>query len=243
MSIAILFYGLTRSLKYTAHSIENNILKVLRDSGISFKIYLHTYDLKVLTNPRSHEKNIVLDTNEYTLLHPDFVTITSQEEFIRNIRLHNFLRHGDAWKERHHSSLKNLLCQLNSLNLVFTMTANESYDCYLCLRPDLEYIHQLDINQIREIIKRKDENILYTPAWDSSGGCNDRFCFGSKLAISKIATRIQELQSYSQRWQAHSERFLQFIIEKNKIQSRKTTLRAIRVRANGVRNKKDYTSQ
>ena len=41
--VALAFFGLTRSLKYTLESIERNIFDVLTDSGHTFDILLHTY--------------------------------------------------------------------------------------------------------------------------------------------------------------------------------------------------------
>ena len=43
--VAVCFFGLTRSLRWTLPSIENRLLRVLRDSGIVVDIFVHTYHL------------------------------------------------------------------------------------------------------------------------------------------------------------------------------------------------------
>lgn len=43
--VAVCFFGLTRSLRWTLPSIERRLLGVLRDSGMQVEVFLHTYDL------------------------------------------------------------------------------------------------------------------------------------------------------------------------------------------------------
>jgi hypothetical protein len=75
--VALAFYGLTRSLRYTIESIRSNIFAPLTESGYTYDVYLHTYDLERLVNQRSKESGF-LNTTEWTLLNPDFHRITDQ---------------------------------------------------------------------------------------------------------------------------------------------------------------------
>ena len=43
MKVALCFWGLTRSLKYTIYSIQKYILNVLKIHNIEYKIFLHTF--------------------------------------------------------------------------------------------------------------------------------------------------------------------------------------------------------
>ena len=70
MKVCICFFGLTRSLKYTIDSINDNLFNILKPNNIQYDIYLHTYDLKILTNNRSNELECKLDIDEYKLLNP-----------------------------------------------------------------------------------------------------------------------------------------------------------------------------
>ena len=75
--VALAFYGLTRSLRYTMPSIRQNVFAPLRAAGYTYDVYLHTYDLPHLTNERSGEAT-ALNTTEWSLLNPDFHEVTSQ---------------------------------------------------------------------------------------------------------------------------------------------------------------------
>ena len=75
--VAVAFYGLTRSLRFTAASIHANILGPLRDAGYAVETFLHTYDLQHLRNERSHE-DADLNSTEWRLLQPDHHAVTHQ---------------------------------------------------------------------------------------------------------------------------------------------------------------------
>ena len=90
MKIAILFWGLTRSLKYTIKSIKINVFNVLRENNIDFDIYLHTYKVeKPFSNKRTGERNIKLNFNEYKLLQPDFFIYDDLEKIKKKIKFNS----------------------------------------------------------------------------------------------------------------------------------------------------------
>ena len=117
MKVCVCFFGLTRSLRYTYESIHNNIFKILELNDIEYDIYLHTYDLQMLSNQRSQECNCILDTNEYKLLKPKEYIIDNQNEFDKSFDYESVMKYGDSWNDNF-SSLKNLIRQLNSLKKV-----------------------------------------------------------------------------------------------------------------------------
>lgn len=43
--VAVCFFGLARSLRWTLPSVERRLLDVLRDSNMQVEIFVHTYDL------------------------------------------------------------------------------------------------------------------------------------------------------------------------------------------------------
>lgn len=43
--VAVCFFGLARSLRWTLPSVEKHLLDVLRDSDMQVEIFVHTYDL------------------------------------------------------------------------------------------------------------------------------------------------------------------------------------------------------
>ena len=73
MKIALLFWGLTRSLKFSIKTIEERILNILLKNNIEYDIYMHTYKINNLySNKRANEKNIKLNFSEYKLLNPKY---------------------------------------------------------------------------------------------------------------------------------------------------------------------------
>ena len=88
MKIALAFWGLTRSLKYTVDSINEKILDIFKKNNIEYKIFMHTWIVNsVYNNKRTNEKNVELDNNEYKLLEPDYFETHEQDEFKKNIKL------------------------------------------------------------------------------------------------------------------------------------------------------------
>jgi hypothetical protein len=108
MKVCICFFGLTRSLKNTIDSLNCNVFKLLDLNNIKYDIYLHTYDLKILTNIRSNEKNCILDTDEYKLLNAKEYIIDNQDEFDKNFDYKSVEIYGDAWKNNFTSLKKKI---------------------------------------------------------------------------------------------------------------------------------------
>ena len=54
--VAIGFYGITRSLKYTIDSIKTNFFDIFHQNNINYDIFMHTYFLNNYSNSRANEK-------------------------------------------------------------------------------------------------------------------------------------------------------------------------------------------
>ena len=99
MKIALCFWGLTRSLKYTIHSIKKYILHVFKKYNIEYKIFIHTFKFdEKYNNPRTNEINIELDFEEYKLLDPDYIEIDHQDEVKTDINVFKYRTNADPWK-------------------------------------------------------------------------------------------------------------------------------------------------
>jgi len=64
--IAIGFFGITRSLKWTLSSIQKNIIEPARSLG-DVRLYAHLYQQEYVLNPRSGEDH-PMDPHEHQLL-------------------------------------------------------------------------------------------------------------------------------------------------------------------------------
>ena len=102
MKVALAFWGLTRSLKYTIDSINKKILNILKQNNIEYKIFMHTWTVNsVYNNIRSNEANIQLDNDEYKLLAPDYFETHDQDEFKKHINFKAFRTHKDPWNTKY----------------------------------------------------------------------------------------------------------------------------------------------
>lgn len=234
MHIAICFFGLTRSLKYTIESIKQNIFEVLYSNGITYTKFLHTYDLDELTNKRSNENKCKLEKDEYKLLDCENVIITNQELFLKNLDFNTYKKNGDPWYDNY-KSLQNLLCQLNSLNEVTKLWQenDKTYDLILYIRPDLKY-NKLSVE---DLIQSYQEKKVLTPSFHM-GVCNenlnDRFAIGPPAYMMVYGSRLSFAKEYAEKQSLHSESFLKYVLNKNNIRYESTfTLMGKRVRANG----------
>ena len=232
--IAICFFGLTRSLKYTIDSIRNNIFKPLDNNNLKYDIYVHTYDLE----------NENQDQYEYNLLNPDFYSITNQDEFLKSILIEEVIKYGDSWEDNN-KSLKNLLCQLNSLKLVTNMWKDKTYDCVMYFRPDLLYHQPISIENIKYVIKNSLLNDIFIPKWHAiylpnrgigdHQGVNDRISYGTPLSMEHYGSRLDKVLEYCEKTKnpLHSECFVKYIIKSNNFIEHHIYEYASRVRYNG----------
>ncbi len=130
MKVALAFWGLTRSLKYTIESIEKNIFDVFRENNIDFKIFQHTYYFdSVYNNPRANENNANLDFEEYKLLKADYLQRDDQDVIKSNLNLQQYYSKPDPWHSNY-ISVNNFILSLYSKKQVTEMIekCEENFD-------------------------------------------------------------------------------------------------------------------
>ena len=241
MRFCICFFGLTRSLKITYNSIEKNIFNVLKKNNISYDVYLHTYNLKQLTNKRSKEKNCVLDTNEWKLLKPKQHIIDDQNKFDKIYNYDRIKKNGDAWKDNYCSLINSIRSAFSIYRVTQLWKYKKRYDLYIYLRPDLMYHNPLNINIIKSYMRVP--NVILTPYWHKFRGLNDRFAIGNYKTMLTYGERYKYIPSYVEKYgrKYHSERFIKFMMYKFRIRNIDIPIKASRVRANGKIKKEDFS--
>ena len=211
LRMAICFFGLTRSLRYTLKSIVSNIYEVLRENHIHYDVFLHTYNLKNITNPRSGEYKVKLNASEFYSLNPTYYHVSDQETFLQTINLNEYLVRGDAWNDGNNSA-KNLLCQYNSINFVTEMWLTKHhenpYDLVMYLRPDLSY-NKLNVSNLYYAYQNKS---LLLPNYHQFGGYNDRFAVGIPSLMEKYGKRMKYLKTYCETHLLHGESFMKYLL-------------------------------
>jgi hypothetical protein len=206
MKVALAFWGLTRSLKYTIQSIRANILNVLDAHKIEYTIFLHTFSFSgSYTNERANEKDILLDFEEYKLLCPEHVLVEDQEEAKRTIGTHKYRTHNDPWNTGY-ATLDNFLCAMYSKLQLGSMLqqSKQQFDYVLFLRPDVRYLVPFQL----EFFNKVNKTTICIPDFHLfTFGFNDRFFLTNYANAIKYCELFHYMLEYSKLYPLHSETF------------------------------------
>lgn len=231
--VAICFWGLTRSLKYTLDSIKEKILNELEKAGIEYHIFLHTYQIdESYTNTRSGEHNQILDNEEYKLLKPKDYIIENQKEVRSKLNLQQYRTHGDPWSNNFETA-DNFISALYSKFQVTQLVKKSGiiYDNIMYCRPDVKYLTKFDINWLNIT---QESNIFHTPSFHKwRGGLNDRFCLSNYKNSIIYGESFSLLLEYSKNINIHSETFLKNYMKTHNLLNVDVLFNFNRIRCNG----------
>lgn len=210
--VAILFFGLTRSLEKTIDSIKENLFTPLNDNLIHYDIFIHTYKIfGPYNNIWSHEHTYNYNNEDVvTILNPTYFIFDNQETIVNSIDFNEYYKNLGNWagftNEMTQYLIKNMCLALYSkkqITLLFDKNIND-YDYAIIIRPDTKLYNKIDVNYFNEL---NDNNIII-PEQDWYNGCNDRMCIGKPHIISYYGKLFDELKTYSENKSINSEVFL-----------------------------------
>ena len=212
--IAIGFYGLSRSLSTTLGTIQRHIFDILDAYDITYDIFWSTLAVNKLTNTRSFEGGITLNSTDYTLINPTAFHIVSQSVVVPNEYKLYHRKHLDMFGDSF-ASIKNLLGayytmrELDSLIQTYAISNNQTYDTWLILRPDTAIITDLNYTELLHSISMStitgthststnDNSLTNRAIWipdfqhwstQKAKGWNDRGAFGPPEVMSLYLNR------------------------------------------------------
>ena len=210
MKVALCFWGLTRSLKFTIDSIREYILKPLDDNNIEYTIFMHTFSMSSkYYNPRAGEENVKLDFNEHHLLSPDFFKIEDQDAIKEQIQIKKYRSLPDPWNTNY-ICLDNFICAMYSKKQLGVMVkeSNINFDYIVYLRPDVRYITPID----QRYFHATHQNTICTPNFHLFPKLNDRLAIITSSNLKTYSEMFDEMYEYSRIYPLHSERFQYNII-------------------------------
>jgi len=210
MKVALCFWGLTRSLKFTIDSIREYILKPLDDNNIEYAIFMHTFSMSSkYYNPRAGEENIQLDFDEHHLLSPDFFKMEDQDAIKEQIQIKKYRTLPDPWNTNY-ICLDNFICAMYSKKQLGIMVkeSNIHFDYIVYLRPDVRYITPLD----QRYFHVTHQNTICTPNFHLFPKLNDRLAIITSSNLKTYSEMFDEMYEYSRLYPLHSERFQHNII-------------------------------
>lgn len=230
------FFGLNRSLRWTAPSIRRNVIDPLREAGHDCFVAAHFNQPTIIHHPQSGERRVKLRRRAIKTLDIDLQWIEPQSE-------ENIAELLDAamsvpfrdYPDPDGGTRRNILYQMHSLRRVWQMlnvVGSQNFDAFMLLRPDIEYIDRIDIPAVDQIISGAAD--MVTPSWHQWGGLNDRFAFCNARAAEVFLNRWDCVTEFCRTYEyLHPEQLLHDAVRDAGLRVVTTEQRALRVRATG----------
>lgn len=234
MRIFVAFFGITRSLRYTAGSVQANLIAPIEAAGHSPCLYGHFHVPETITNARSREFGEAVDPDEHSLLPFSTCLTEPQDPCVVAASFAAARAYPDRFGDNY-ASARNLCFQLRSLDRLWMLIEPElaEQDWVLFARPDLLYLDRIDTLGLIETLTRTGSE-LAVPGWHAWGGLNDRFALANARAAKAYATRLRWLEAGIEASDGlHGESLLGFVTLVEGLRVAALPARAVRIRANG----------
>ena len=184
--IAIVFFGLTRSLRNIYENLKENLFNELTKNGYIYDIFIHTYSLEnPYINPWSGESISNYDNKAYEILNPKYYLIEKQSKVEQKLNINSYCSNLSNWKgcantpEMRRYLVRNMVLASHSKKMVtklFKEHKNE-YDYVIITRPDQLLHTKINTNVFSFL---NDRNIII-PYEHSYYGYNDRFVLLNRM--------------------------------------------------------------
>lgn len=208
MKIAVIFWGITRSLKYTHSTIKENIFNVFDDNNIDYDTFFYTYSInEPYINVRAKEKVDEFDNKQHEYINFDNFNMIPQEIVKKELNVDNYKSKRDPF-ENNYSSVENSVLTFYSKKKSFEMVkkSGKKYTHFLFIRPDVNYLNKIDIQWFKDC----DNNSIMIPIFHQFHfKFNDRMALCSNFEIAKAYGECFDgFLNFSKEYPAHSETFV-----------------------------------
>lgn len=214
--VAILFYGLTRSLRNIYDNFKSNIVDELTLHGYEYDTFIHTFILQnPYINPWSGETVSHYDNTAYQILNPRDFVLEYQNEVETQLKIPQqyFSKLGDwagcaTTPQMKGYLVRNMVLALYSKRKVVELfekyNQTTKYDYVIITRPDQMFHTKLNVNSFKLLNKR---NIII-PREHGYHGVNDRFCIAYPFNAIQYGRAFFKLKKYSQQKSIISEVYM-----------------------------------
>lgn len=231
--VALVFYGITRSLRFCNESIRDKLLNPLQKEGLSYDIFLHTYTLERYSNKRTGEKRNNVDNDEYKLLQANYIQVDSQEKIKQKLNMKQYRTHKDPWNTEY-NSVDNMILGLYSKkqSVIMVEKSGNNYKYVIFIRPDCLYLHELKLEFLREANK----DTVVIPDFHLFGKykMNDRFAITTMNTYKHYGCIFDHLLEISKKMSLHSETVLGLVLNLKNIEVKRVPFRFRRIRIDGT---------
>jgi hypothetical protein len=220
---AIIYFGLTRSVKKTHETHRKYVFDVLKNNKLTYKTFMHTWSTKDdRQNVWETEIPEKIDYSEYKLLFPDLYQLDDEDVFLESINMDNYF-YKDVWQTRGHcydgewlpKLVSNHLCSLESQKRCFSMVntsilKGDKFKFIMFIRPDITIHNELPISTI---IPNYDK--IHIPNHSHYGELNDQFAIMNYEYAKFYGNRIDEIIDFRKKYgRIVGEKYCKFIIQK-----------------------------
>lgn len=236
--VALCFFGITRSLKYTHKLLKENVIQEISKNGskngYKIDLFMHTYKIDgKYNNFRAKEFTNNIDNDEHKLLDIQFLQIDDQNEIKSQLNLNQYRSYPDPWKSRYNSVDNFILAQYSKLQLKNMIKKSEQiYDYVIFIRPDCLYEQKFNVSFFDYI----NDRTICIPDFHLYGKYkfNDRFCICNMKTFEHYSSVFDELLEISKKESLHSETILgKLFVEKYNLSIKRIPFKFSRVRTNG----------
>ena len=220
--VAVLFFGLTRSVNDTIESIQQCLFQPILDAGMEYDVFLHTYQINGSYHNRwSNEHVKEYDNEQYKLLNPKYFVSDIQEEILSTvIRIEDYFTHLGCWtgfkEDLTRFLIRNMVLALYSKKRITEILEKHvhEYDYVIITRPDLKYTTPIPFTDI--VSPLTDCNIII-PSQEWWLGCNDKMCICKPNIGVFVGKLYDNLLFYSTKKSIVSELFFKDMLDTFKI--------------------------
>jgi len=202
--VAILFYGLTRSLRKTYDNIKSNLFDELTNNNYEYDTFIHTYSLNnPYINPWSSEHVVNYDNTSYQILNPKEYIIADQEQVEKSLNIPQYYSKKKLGNWANCAStpemtkylIRNMVLALYSKKKVVQLFSKYSseYDYVIITRPDQMLDTKINVNAFQML----NNNNIIIPYEHAYEGINDRFCIAKPNNVIKYGMSFNYLKFYS----------------------------------------------
>lgn len=221
--IAIIYFGLTRSIKKVYKSHLEYIYNHLDKNNITYKKFMHTWSLKDgIQNIWEDYIEQKIDYDEHKLLNLDFYEIDSEDEFIKSVNMDDYF-YKDVWNTKGHSHegewlpklVSNYVCMLESQKRAIKMVENfvskgNKFKLAMFIRPDIMIYDYFPIDKVIEL-----NNYINIPNHSHHEGLNDQVAIFNYDNIKIYSSRIDDLALFRKNHgRIVAEKYVKFIVNK-----------------------------
>lgn len=195
--IVLAFWGLTRSIAYTAESIRKHIFEQLSNHAV----FVHTYATNTpYRNVRANEFAPFVDANVRPL-HPYKCVIDDMDHVKQMLNLPQYHSQPDPW-DNNYETLDNFVLAMYSKYRVTRMIQESNLNpaTVVFLRPDVLYTAS-----IQSVLALASPRAWVIPNFQLYNGVNDRFCVASASNYLHYGCIFPFLLVYSRKKPLHSE--------------------------------------